>query len=392
MELTYAKIDPKTASNDELIAEISRLEKLKNYQENEEQAIKIFINSIYGASASPYFAGFNIRIAEAITLQGQEMDKFAIKIMERYFSEFWHKDKELHAKMGILGPVEKVTRNVVVYGDTDSIYVSFEDALKSCNWTESGTDFILKLYEYRLNDYIEKSFKKYGEKYNTDNIQKLELEKVSESAIILAKKKYALDLVWKEPGVYYEPQSKISSKGVEIVQSSTPAFVRKHLKELLKMLFKEKSKLNVKKFVEELKSTKENFRLCELEDISFSRSISDYEKYILDDRKGLKIASKCPIHVRAAGVYNYKLNSSKWKRKYQLIRSGEKIRYYHTKSKSEIENIFAYQPGNFPYEFAPEIDYDMQFSKTIIEPINRFVVAMGFGRIPENLITAKRLF
>lgn len=274
----------------------------------------------------------------------------------------------------------------------NSIYVSFEDAIKSCNWDKPGVEFILKLYEYRLSDYIEKGFEKYAKQYNTENIQKLELEKIAESAIILAKKKYALDLIWKDPGVYFEPQTKISSKGVEIVQSSTPTFVRKHLKELLEILFQEKSNLNIKAFVNKLKDTKEKFKLCDIEDISFSRSISDYEKYIIEDRKQLKIASKCPIHVRAGGVYNYKLNNSKWKKKYQLIRSGDKIRYYHTKSYNETENIFGYQPGNYPYEIAPDIDYDLQFAKTIIDPINRFVVAMGFGKIPENLITSTRLF
>lgn len=392
MDFKYSTVDLTSSSKEEIKSEINRLDQLRGEKENEEQGIKIFINSIYGASASPYFAGYNIRVAEAITLQGQEMDKFAIKIVERYFTDFWYKDKEVHNAMGIKGPVQKITRNVVVYGDTDSIYVSFEDAIKSCNWESDGTSFILALYQIRLESYITKCFEKYAKDYNTDNIQALELEKIAESAIILAKKKYALDLVWKDPGVRFEPQSKIDTKGVEIVQSSTPAFVRDHLKRLLKILFTEKTKLNIKDFVEELRTTKEKFKLCELEDISFSRSISDYEKYILDDKEKLKIGSKCPIHVRAAGIYNFKVNNSKWKKKYRLIKSSDKIRYYHAKSSTDIENIFAYQPGNYPYEFAPGINYDMQFSKTIIEPINRFVIAMGFGAIPENLITSKRLF
>lgn len=392
MEFKYMSIDPKTATKAELKKEFERLDQMRAGYEGEEQAVKIFINSIYGASASPYFAGYNIRVAEAITHQGQEMDKFAIKIMNRYFMDFWYKDKEAHEAMGIKCEVQKITREVVVYGDTDSIYVSFEDAIKSCNWDGDGTSFILALYNVRLESYINKCFEKYAKDYNTDNIQALELEKIAESAIILAKKKYALDLVWKDPGVHFEAQSKIDTKGVEIVQSSTPAFVRDHLKRLLKTLFKEKTKLNIKDFVEELRVTKEKFKLCELEDISFSRSISDYEKYILEDREKLKIGEKCPIHVRAAGIYNYKLNTSKWKKKYQLIKAGNKIRYYHAKSNNDAENVFAYQPGNFPYEFAPEINYELQFSKTIIEPINRFVIAMGFGAIPENLITSKRLF
>ena len=393
MKLIHTKIDPKQSSKVEIQSEIDRLQQMANDKENEEQAIKIFINSIYGACASVWFVGYNTRIAEAITLQGQDMIKYATNILNRYFMDFWHKDKKLHEKLGITTTVNKVHNDVVVYGDTDSTYLSFQEVLASCAWdTTDGKDFILKLTEHRLEDYINQCFSKYADTYGTKNIQSLELEKISESAIILAKKKYVLDLVWKDPGVSYVAQSKISSKGVEIVQSSTPAFARKHLKDLLKVIFKEKKNLNVKDFVDKLKDIKEQFKLCDIEDISKSTGVSDYGKGISQDQETLVIASKCPIHVRAAGVYNYHLNNSKNKRKYRLIKSGDKIRWFHAKSKNHAENVFAFQPGNFPYEFAAEIDYDLQFSKTIIEPINRFMVAMGFGPIPANLITSARLF
>ena len=36
-----------------------------------------------------------------------------------------------------------------------------------------------------------------------------------------------------------------------------------------------------------------------------------------------------------------------------------------------VSNVFAYAPGERPYEFAPNIDYDTQFEKTILDPINQ---------------------
>ena len=60
MKLLFSDIDIATASVEDIKAEISSLIDKKNDFGNEEQAIKIFINSIYGASASPYFACFNI--------------------------------------------------------------------------------------------------------------------------------------------------------------------------------------------------------------------------------------------------------------------------------------------------------------------------------------------
>ena len=91
--------------------------------------------------------------------------------------------------------------------------------------------------------------------------------------------------------------------------------------------------------------------------------------------------------------YNdFRLNESKYKKKYQPIRSGEKVKYYHVNTKNEEENVFAYIPGTFPVEFAPQIDYDTQFLKSIIQPINRFVTAMGYNPISSQLVTSSQLF
>ena len=116
--------------------------------------------------------------------------------------------------------------------------------------------------------------------------------------------------------------------------------------------------------------------------------------------KPFEVASKCPIHVRAAGYYNFLLNQNpKLKQKYEVIKAGDKLKFYHAKTsgwssnfKSTEENVFAFLPGSFPVEFAPPIDYDTQFTKTIIDPINRITHAMGFPDIGSNLFVAHALW
>jgi hypothetical protein len=81
--------------------------------------------------------------------------------------------------------------------------------------------------------------------------------------------------------------------------------------------------------------------------------------------------------------------NSKWKTKYNLIHTGDKIKYYYAKSEEEV---FGFLPGNYPYEIAPEVDYDKQFEKVMVEPFNRFMISAGFNPIPGNLIYAKSLF
>ena len=54
--------------------------------------------------------------------------------------------------------------------------------------------------------------------------------------------------------------------------------------------------------------------------------------------------------------------------------------------------MFGFLPGNFPYEFAPSVNYDLQFEKTIVEPFNRILEAVGFNPVPGNLMYARSLF
>jgi DNA polymerase elongation subunit (family B) len=392
--MKYCKIDPEKATREEIISEINRLTLLMNSKMNEEQAIKIFINSVYGATASPFFVGYNVRVAEAITLQGQEMIKFVTKIVNRYFSEFWHRDTELHKTLG-LNCVEKVVRDVAIYGDTDSCYITFEEVVSGCDWKEDPRELILEIYKHRLKAYLDKNFTAFAKSMGTENIQNLEMETISYSAIFLKKKKYVLDMAWKVGegrGIFYNTTQKIKATGVEIAQSSTPAFARTKIKELLKHIFQEKNKLNLKKFTEILKKEKEAFMLDNIENVSMSSSINDYEKGIANDKTKLVINSACPIHVRAAGYHNYLVNNSKWKNRYQLIKTGDKIRYYYAKAEGGGENVFAFSPSNFPIEIAPKVDYDLQFSKCIVDPINRFILAIGLPAISPELIVRTQLF
>jgi DNA polymerase family B len=271
----------------------------------------------------------------------------------------------------------------------NSCYVTFAPALKSCDYAGNPVDFILKIKEFRLNAYLKKKFEEYAAKFNTKNIQDLELEKISYSSIMVAKKKYILDLAWKDPGVFYKPQEKIKFTGVEIMQGSTPKFARKALKELIKMACEKGKNLQYADVVKRLKEYKKEYVLQNPEDIAKTQALGDYEKYCLEDKKVIRLAEKCPQNVRASAVYNHMILNGKWKAKYNLIKTGDKVKYYYTKDENEV---FGFLPGNFPYEFAPAVDYDLQFDKTIIEPFNRILDAMGFNPVPGNLIYAKSLF
>ena len=115
------EIDYASMNLEELNKRLEEIQKESSDYYNTEQGIKLTLNSIYGATGNQYFALFNPDVAESVTLQGQDIWKFAEKIINRYFNEMWHLDTELHEKMGVKN-ARKLNLDFVLYGDTDSVF------------------------------------------------------------------------------------------------------------------------------------------------------------------------------------------------------------------------------------------------------------------------------
>ena len=362
-----------------------------------EQAVKVMLNSIYGAFGNKWFHFFNIDIAESITLQGQSAILYSEKILNKYFQEFWTKDKAVHDFFNIQVK-NKLVRPSVVYIDTDSCYVQFEEMYESIEWLGekvSIDQFIMKLYNFRLKDYIFKCMEKYAEATNTENFLQFELETIAYSGIWLAKKKYLQNIAWEDKiGIEdrYPSLKKVKTIGFDTIQSSTPALARKQLTEILKLILSEKPTASLlKRLVDYLKQCKKEFQLAGVDEICFNKRTNNLEKYIVDDTIEFQYGLKCPPNVKAAGFYNFLMNQNpKFKNKYKMIGNGEKLKLYHCKHGTC--EIFAYQPGAHPYEIAPPVDYELQFEKSVIDPLNRVLTAVGLHTLNRNLIYSTSLF
>jgi DNA polymerase elongation subunit (family B) len=387
------EIDYMSMSLEELNIKLLEIQKKSSDFYNTEQGIKLTLNSIYGATGNQYFALFNPDVAESVTLQGQDIWKFAEKIVNRYFNEMWHLDTEVHEKMGVRN-VRKINLDFVIYGDTDSNYINFGAVIDSCEYDYDPFEFVQRLNEYRLKDYIKKCYEIYAKKWNTENYQDFELESLSYGGIFLGKKKYVLHIAWQDPNKDLFPRlSKIKSTGIELAQGGTAPFAREKLTYLLSYIFEKGKSFDLREFVKILKEIKNEFKVQNPDQISIGTSVNNIEKFIINDTAKFEVGKGCPMHVRAAGYHNYVLNNSKYKAKYSLIRSSEKIKFYYVKTKSEAENnVFGYLNGSYPYEYAPPVDFDEQFNRVILEPINRFVEAMGYTPLSPNLLLVRALF
>ncbi len=271
----------------------------------------------------------------------------------------------------------------------NSLYLSFHEAIEKSDWKGNELDFIFKIYDNRLKKYIEDILTVYAKKLNSDNYLVFELESVAKSAIWLAKKRYIQDLVWKDPDVHFESLTKIKSKGYETIMSSTPEFARQSLNRILKYVFSTQ-KIEIDKIVKLLKEIKKEFYLSNIEKISLNLKVNNYSKYIISDYQTFQIEKGCPYHLRGAGYHNYLINNSVHRKKYNLIANADKIKVYYSVDKSC--DIFSFVGGSYPYELAPKMDYDTQFERVILDPLNRVLVAVGLQKLDRNLLYSSSVF
>ena len=258
------------------------------------------------------------------------------------------------------------------------------------NWN-SELDFIQGVDYFRFGGYFKNCLEEYAESYGVENREDFELERISESIINLAKKKYIQHIVY-EDGIPFDRLTYIFPKGVELVRSSTPAFARDKIVEIVKYLFSHPDTFNIKDLLKLVKNLRKEFELANIDDICMQSSVSKYEEKVLDDKERLNFISGTHFAVKAAAYYNWMLHKEKGlQAKYEFIKSGAKIKYYHCKNK-RMNDMFAYIRGAYPMEMAPEVDYDLQFSKSILSPINSIIEPLGLPEITHRLSVVMDIF
>lgn len=282
---------------------------------------------------------------------------------------------------------------IIIYGDTDSLYISFSPLMKSVGYEGEELKFILHINGLFIKFLFKEFLEEYANKYNVKNLHDFELETINKSALHLQKKMYINNVVW-EDGVFYEDLSHFYPKGIDIVRSSTPSFVRENIWEFIKYLFKNPNNVNIKDLLKIVKDIKKQFMLADIEDISQTTSLTNYEQKVIDDQNGVECVKGARYSIKAAAFHNYLLNkNSEYKTKYDLLRNG-KIKYYYCKH--SLGERFAYMRSFHPTEITlkegVQVDYDEQFSKTFLSIANRFLEPIGLPVINKRISVLNSIF
>ena len=208
-------------------------------------------------------------------------------------------------------------------------------------------------------------------------------EVIADRGIWTAKKRYILNVLDNEGVRYKEPKLKIM--GIEAIKSSTPEPCRDALKELFKVIMSS-SESEVQQSIEQFKNY---FKTLPPDEIAFPRGVSKVKEY-KDHNTVYKKGT--PIHVRGSLLFNKQVQDLALKKKYALIQNGEKIKFVYLRTPNTIkENVIAF-PEYLPEEFNLHkyIDYDMQFQKTFLDPIEPILNAVGWNS--EEVVSLEDFF
>ena len=336
---------------------------------NIQMSKKIALNSAYGAIGNQYFRYFKLANAEAITLSGQ-------------VSIRWIENK-MNQKMNNI--LKTDGKDYVIASDTDSIYLHmgdlvdrvYEDREKT---TEEVVTFLNKVCEKQLEPYIDASYEELADYVNAyDQKMQMKRENIADRGIWTAKKRYILN-VWDSEGVRYE-QAKLKIMGIEAIKTSTPAPCRKFLKDAFTILMTGTED----EVIDYIEQCRKEFKSLPASEIAFPRTVSNVEKWKSPSDMYLK---GCPIHVRGAILYNHWTKKKNIDHKYASINNGEKIKFCYLKTPNWMhENVISFIQ-DFPTELDLDkhVDYDLQFSKSFIEPIKVILDCIGWETERKNTL------
>ncbi len=322
----------------------------------EQKSTKTSLVSVYGALGSAYFRFFDIRHAEAITMTGQLIIRHVADQLNKFLSS------------------EFGARDYVLGSDTDSVILSIDSVVKNLSIpTSECVDVIDDYCENKLQPIINKAFADIHSKLNTiEPILAMKREAIAEHGVWTAKKRYILWMHDNE-GVRYDPP-RLKIVGIEAVRSSTPKYARAVIKQALEYFVK--SDLNA--FYDLIDEAEDNYDKKPFAEIASPRSVNGLLEYpILADGS---FSNKTPIHVKGALVYNREIMKSGLTSKYELIVSGQKIRFCYLKAQNPFRSNVIAAPNTLPAEWKLEryLDRSTQFEKTVLQPIQTIIQHTGW--------------
>ena len=213
-----------------------------------------------------------------------------------------------------------------IAGDTDSVYLDLNDVFSR----DADKEDVIKVADYigeQVNLAIPQFLRDvFNVRPENSSIVLTDREVVSDGAAMLAPKCYAMHVINKE-GIDCD---KMKIMGLAVKKSDTPKVIQDCMAEIIQMMLKGRSSLEVQKYID---SFREEFYTMSLAQVGIPKSVKALRKYIdllpsVPDMKGF------PGHVKASLVYNSRCSKSDIK-----IRAGDKVKIVYILGDPDTNSI-----------------------------------------------------
>ena len=345
------------------------LEKTISRLNNLQMALKILLNSCYGALANTWFRYFDLRLAEAITMSGQLSLRWVSDGIDQSLNRMLKTDNYPY----------------VIYNDTDSVYITIKpliDSLYSDKSTDQIIAFMDKFGDQVMQPVINGLYDElyvYMNAYQQKMIMKREV--LVDRGIFVAKKKYILNVYNSEGVQYAEPKLKVM--GLEMVRSTTPQVIRAALKDSIKVILTGDND----KLISFIQEYKDRYMQYSIDEIARPSGINGIKKYA----SSTIYKKRTPAHVRASLMHNHMLKKCDII-DIPAITDMDKIKMVYLRMPNPThENVIAFV-DTLPEEFniSKYVDYDTQFDKTFLAAIKNIVEPLGWSL--DNTQTIEEFF
>lgn len=360
--------------------DVAKLKKRADEMDVYQYTLKILMNSIYGTFGNPYSCLYDLDMSASITLTGQEVNLQSSLAVQNYILDKYNcKD------------------NLLIYGDTDSIYITLRPLFnqlgitlteseqrvegKSMKITKEAMDIITELggEDAPTTGAISKHLDIWASKVlnSADPRFIFAREKISKAGIFMnAKKRYVVQVIDNEGiPVIMGDKKEFYITGIDGIVTST------HAKEIQKMLTDVVKTMIISR---DIKASNDAVmecydKFCKLEPEVLSKrvSIKDLKKY-QKNANGFKIGKGTPQNAKATLIYNNLLDYLTLTSKYEKIKSGDKIKIIHV-AKNRFGIVYVGFKDELPAEFDMQPNYNMLYKKNAHPVMERLFQAVSWS-------------
>ena len=369
-EIVDTVMNARKEYKDKMFEAIEKKDKtLEAFYYTRQLVYKVLANTLYGVVANKAFRFFDISLASAITLSGQETLKMSIihgdaKLKEMVGMEQYKPPQELSKNEMFSKIMPNRSNRFIITGDTDSIFCCFNE-MKQEKTVETVKPWCDIVEKYLNNDVIGELVKKHRVPIEFNRLR-LKNEMIIARGLFLTKKQYIIHVIGQEG----KKVDKTIYMGVSIKRSDYPRKSKEFLSELANLILKSTDKFSPVKLLNYVHSKEKEFRyLISNGDKSIARPVS-FGKELADYKT-------IPQGVRAMEAWNYIM--------YDIHKTGTKAYMFFVngldmeKAPKDIRERYERYIGNggdlkviaipdeesrLPSYFIPDIKHTLKFTFT----------------------------